>query len=272
MEFSGRPRLAAGLRVVRRGREHVQVGLHEGRRALLPRTTAVEETLATLLDNRSLEPAPTAEMVLETLHRHGCLTDTAEDADRARRRHARVALHGSVATERDLLTGLGVRVVAPGQAAEAALVAVQGELDRDRLDGLVRAGTPHLVLRLVDGTAVVGPFVVPGRTACLRCVDTHVGVGDPDHVAVTQRYVRATSRARPDGVPDVADLVLPALAAAWAVRDVVAHLEGRRPSAWSRTLTFDADPGPPREQVWPRNPDCGCTWTAHAPWSGTMEA
>ena len=273
MEFSGRPRLAPGLRVVRRGLQHLQVGLYDGRRALLPRTAAVEGTLAALLEHQPVEPGPGSEDVLETLWRHGCLADAAVENDRDRRRRAaRVAVRGGVGPERALLTGAGVRVVDPDRAADVVLVGVHGELERDRLDALVRHGTAHLVVRLVDGAAVIGPFVVPGRTACLRCLDAHDLARDPDHAAVTQRYVRATARPRADGAPDVGDRALPALAAAWAVRDVVAHLEGRRPASWSRTLTLGPDPAPPREQVWPTHPDCGCSWTAYAPWSGTMGA
>jgi len=163
-------------------------------------------------------------------------------------------------------------VVDPGTRADAALVVSHGELDRDRLDPLVRRGTPHVVVRLVDGTALVGPFVVPGVTACLRCIDAHQGIYDPDHVAVTHRYVRATARPRSDGVSDVRDPLLPAVAVAWAVRDVVAHLEGRRPATWSRTLVFDDDPTVRREEDWSRHPECGCCWAAHDPLSGTMGA
>lgn len=36
---------------------------------------------------------------------------------------------------------------------------------------LVRRRTPHLQVRLRDGKGIVGPFVVPGRTSCLRCAD-----------------------------------------------------------------------------------------------------
>lgn len=271
MDFSGRPRLAPGLRVVRRGREHLQVGLYDGRRVLLPRTPTVEHALAALLEHQPVEPEPAVAEVWRTLQRHGCLTEGPEEADRQRRRHAaRVALHGGLGPERALLRGAGVRVVAPDQAADVALLAVRGELDRDHLDPLVRDGLPHVVLRLVDGTAVVGPFVVPGRSACLRCLDAHASARDPDHAVVTQRYVRATARPRGDGAPDVDDPALSAVAAAWAVRDVVAHLEGHRPATWSRTLTFDPRPALPREQVWPTHPDCGCSWTPHAPWSGTM--
>jgi hypothetical protein len=183
-----------------------------------------------------------------------------------------VSLVGDLAGARDLLTRAGVRLVAAGADADVALVGGPGEVDRDRLDPLVRAGTSHLVLRLVDGAALVGPFVVPGLTACLRCIDAHRAIADPDHVPVTSRYVRATSRPRADGLADVADPVLEVLAHAWAVRDVVAHLEGRRPTTWSRTVHLDPDPALRREEDWSRHPECGCCWSAHTPLSGTMGA
>ncbi|MDV7197292.1 TOMM precursor leader peptide-binding protein [Rhodococcus kroppenstedtii] len=36
---------------------------------------------------------------------------------------------------------------------------------------LMHDGIPHLPVRCRDGVGVVGPFVVPGRTACLHCVE-----------------------------------------------------------------------------------------------------
>ncbi len=124
----------------------------------------------------------------------------------------------------------------------------------------------------MDGAALVGPFVVPGVTACLRCIDAHRTIHDPDHVVVTSRYVRAGSRARPDGAPDVSDPLLAAVAVAWAVRDVVAHLDGRRPSTWSRTLLLDVEPSRSEEEDWSRHPQCGCSWPAPDQLSGTMGA
>ena len=99
---------------------------------------------------------------------------------------------------------------------------------------------------MVDGGAVLGPFVVPGVTACLRCVDAHQSLLDPDHVAVTSRYLRATAVPRDDGVPDVADVALLALALTWAARDVVAHLAGREPATFSRTIRFGRRSGASR--------------------------
>lgn len=41
------------------------------------------------------------------------------------------------------------------------------------LDALSRSGTPHIYLACRDGRVVVGPTVVPGRSACLRCADLY---------------------------------------------------------------------------------------------------
>ena len=142
----------------------------------------------------------------------------------------------------ELLGAAGVTTTSEPGEADAVVAIGLGELPRERLDPLLRSSTSHVVVRLVDGGAVIGPFVVPGKTACLRCIDAHQSVLDPHHVAVTTRYVEATARARPDGMPDLVDPALAAIALAWAVRDVVVHLDGGQPSTWSRTLLLR--PGP----------------------------
>jgi hypothetical protein len=104
----------------------------------------------------------------------------------------------------------------------------------------------------------------------VRCIDAHLCIQDPDHVAVTSRYVRASARPRADGVPDIADPALAVVAVAWAARDIAAHLEGRTPSTWSRTFLLGREPTSRTEQDWSRHPQCGCCWSALGPWSGTM--
>jgi bacteriocin biosynthesis cyclodehydratase domain-containing protein len=266
--------LAPGLRVVTRGHDHLQIGLYDGRRVLLPRTPTVESAISALLERRPVAPDDATAAVLERLRQGGCLTDQDEiDRRDQRRRAGRVSVLGGLpgVEAHDLLARTGVIIAAVGDA-DVVLVLSTGEVSRDRLDPLLRGGTSHLVVRLVDGAALIGPFVVPGLTACLRCIDAHLSIADPDHVAVTSRYVRAPSQARADGLPDLTDPVLALVAAAWAVRDVVAHLEGRRPSTWSRTLRLDPDPSLREERDWSRHPECGCCWSADAPASGTMEA
>ena len=171
-----------------------------------------------------------------------------------------------------LLATAGLTTTPVPADADVVLVQALGELDREVLDPLIRGRTSHLVVRMVDGGAVLGPFVVPGATACLRCVDAHQSLLDPDHVTVTSRYLRATAVPRDDGVPDVPDVALLALAQTWATRDVAAHLAGREPATFSRTIRFGRDPVHREERRWLRHPDCGCCWPALNPSSGTIEA
>ena len=73
-------------------------------------------------------------------------------------------------------------------------------------------------------------------------------------------------------MPDVIDPALAALAHAWAVRDVIAHLDGSRPATWSRTIQLGPEAAHRREQDWSRHPECGCCWSVHDLASGTMGA
>lgn len=279
-EPARRPQLAQGVRVVRRGPHHLQIGLYEGHRAVLPRSESVQRALVTLLERRPVGDDPRELAVLATLDQHGLLRwesrQTQDPAIQARPTVARptVAVLGrmdvpGVPGPRALLEAAGLSLAPATGRVDVAVVLSMGEVDRVRLDPLIRAGTSHVVVRLVDGGAVLGPFVAPGTTACLRCIDAHMSVRDPDHVAVTARYVRATVHPRPDGIADV-DPALAWLALGWAVRDVAAHLDGREPSTWSRTLLFSADPARRTEHSWLRHPRCGCCWQADNRLSGTM--
>lgn len=265
------PRLARGLRVVRRGRDRIQVGLHAERRVVLPRTPLVEQTLLDLLHGDATGAEPAAAEVLDALRAHGCLRPDPGGPP------PRVAVveqgHSAAPTGSDrvgeLLGAAGLRLTPWLSTCDVALVVSWTELDRDVLDPLLRSGTPHLVVRLVDAGAVLGPFVVPGVTACLRCTDAHRSVEDPDHVAVTARYVRAGGARDGTGAPEVDDH-LADLVVGWAVRDVLAHLSGTRPATWSRTWHLPPDGGAPVIQDWSRHPGCGCCWAADARPSGTM--
>ncbi len=43
----------------------------------------------------------------------------------------------------------------------------------------MRLRIPHLLVRVRDGRGVIGPFVIPGRTSCLRCADLTRTDADP---------------------------------------------------------------------------------------------
>ena len=150
----------------------------------------------------------------------------------------------------------------PGAGAEpdcGVLVGV-GEPERERLDGWTRAGTPYLLVRLAEGRAVVGPFVVPGSTACLRCVDAHCSDADPAWPLLVRQYADASSRDRPDGVTEPLDPLLATLALSWAARDVASYAERARPSTWSATVTLHPQLTRLDTDRWPRHPGCGCSW------------
>ena len=135
-----------------------------------------------------------------------------------------------------------------------------GEPFREALDRHVRGETPHLLLRLVEGRAVLGPFVVPGRTPCLRCLDAHRTDADPSWPLLVEQYARAVLADRADGVPEPVDAALASVAVAWAARDLATYAEGGTPTTLASTIEL----GPRLETVetrqWSPHHRCGCSW------------
>lgn len=164
----------------------------------------------------------------------------------------------------ELLAGAGLgAAVGPHHAGtpgadrcDLAVHVAIGEPDRERLDGWMRADVPHLVVRCVEARVHVGPFVLPGATACLRCVDAHRGERDPRHALVVSQCTGAAPAGPvPEPVPgDLLDVAL-----VLAVRDLTAWADGRRPRTWSATVTVDPALTLP-ETRWRRHPGCGCAW------------
>ncbi|MBB6629110.1 TOMM precursor leader peptide-binding protein [Nocardioides sp. KIGAM211] len=273
--------LRPGLPVVRRDDRHLQVGVDAPHRTVLEDTPDVRRLLADL--QSSGRPAPTTAAGHQALLRltaagHLVDADVLEAAlgdapDRAATAAA-FALHGDAAPERladrarvraevtgpegavRLLTRLlgdcGAGPTEPSGEGAVAVVVADGEVGRDRLDPLVRAGLPHLLVSLGGTSVTIGPFVVPGLTACVRCVDAHRGERDPRRATVVDQAARSGDL-RPR------DPALAMLALAWAVRDVTAWSDGEQPSTWSRTVTVGTDLQPVAH-AWTRHPHCGCAW------------
>jgi len=296
-----RPVLAPGLRVLRRSRGELQIGLGPDRRLRLADTEPVRRTLGHLVRGEAVPDDDTGREVLDALApvlvdaagllspevaagdaAAAALSDPAGFQDRlAARRRARIALSGTLgpADPGPLLAAAGIHVVdrdpeadtCPPVGVTAALVLRVGEVDRAVLDPLVRDRTPHLVVRLLEGSALVGPFVDPGRTACLRCLDAHASLGDPDAATMAARHAAARDDRR-DGVAEPVDTALATLAVAWAVRDLVTHAEDGRPSTWSTTVRLSAGLASLTQTEWLRHPACGCGWLPDEAPSRTMEA
>src|SRR5262249_3919740 len=68
--------------------------------------------------------------------------------------------------------------VAVSSGATLHVVAVPGEPRRAASDRLVRDDVVHVWMATFPDRVRIGPFVAPGRSACLRCVDAHLGDRD----------------------------------------------------------------------------------------------
>lgn len=255
-----------GLHVVPRGRDLLQVGL--GRHAtvvdadpllldtlvrLVTETTPVSPRLAPLLESGALTAGPVPQ---DPLSRQLAREHPTDWVERLRRRHAcGVAVIGHVAGAAPEPQALLERSGLVGPTT-SALVLCDGSPEPAVLDALLRTATPHLLLRTLDGEVRLGPFVVPGLTACAACLEFHAGDLDPAHVDVQRRYREALGA---DRDPVDTDPAMLALAIGWAVGDLVAHADGERPSTWSTTFTLS--PGrTPEPTSWLRHPECGCHW------------
>ena len=240
-----------------------------------PATLATLREAALLVDDGALLPlVPVVGGLLPDRNDRAALAySDGEDAGgllERRRRHPTTVigfggLPGRRLAERlaELLSTAGLPSHADGRARNGDQVRVVvgvGEPPREVFDEPVRDGHPHLLVRMREGQALVGPFVVPGRTACLRCVDAHLTDADPCWPLLVAQYAARQAGDRADGVPEPVDSLLAELAVAWAARDVASYAEGRRPSTWSTTIRLDAQLTAVETQPWLRHPGCGCSW------------
>jgi hypothetical protein len=271
MDALGRPLLRPGWQAARFDDQHLQVGLDAPARVVLADSADVRRLLTVLADPDLPWEAPTtlsARHALERLRAADLLVALPGSGLEARlaaehgptaaqraasRRSARVAveappdLTGAAAA---LLRDEGVPTVT--SAASVVLVIARGPVRRGRLDALVQDARPHLVVSGGPTGWEVGPFVVPGRTACLRCVDAARAESEPRRAVIADQLARS---ARPVPVSPT----LQAAALALAVREVIGYVDGDLPATWSASVLLGVL-GAPRVAQWARHPLCGCAW------------
>ena len=103
------------------------------------------------------------------------------------------------------------------------------------------------------------PLVLPGRGACLRCLDLHRADRDP---AWPRVLAQLTGRASPTASEEAASALL---GASLAALQVLCHLDGRaRPAALGATLEVELPDGLASRRPWPPHPSCGCWRVAPA--------
>lgn len=137
-------------------------------------------------------------------------------------------------------------------AGEVVLLVNQGHHDRTTSEQLVRDAIPHLWVSVHATTVEIGPFVEPGRTACLGCVDGARNERNPRHLMRMAQLGTAAAL-------EAFDPGLLTLAAGWATRDLLAWVDGEVPATWSATVRIGRSLTVHREE-WLRHPHCGCAW------------
>jgi hypothetical protein len=250
--------LRPGIGLARRDADHLQLGIDPPLAAVLPDSPAVKLLLVELAHGAPLTTLDAATSpVLESLVAAGLAVAADELAATAARRAAcTVHVDAPDAVLGPLLVQLGAAgfgVTRDASEASAALLWTEGEPARARVDHWMRAGTPHLVVREGPQGTVLGPYVEPGATACLRCVDAHLGETDPRRALVVEQLAAAAPLR-----PLAPDPAARALAAAWAVHDLAAVAGGGRPASWSATVALAALP--PAVTAYRRHLHCGCAW------------
>jgi bacteriocin biosynthesis cyclodehydratase domain-containing protein len=154
---------------------------------------------------------------------------------------------------RELLPRAQIRLAAGPSDATLLVLTDAREPERSRSDDAMRAGLPHVWAYLRELVGVVGPFVVPGTTSCLRCVDCCRREVDPGWVAAISAAPRAV------GVPP-SDPVLAAVVAATVAQEVVAWASGYPPQTLDAVLEIPYVAGRVEHKGHPLHPQCGCGW------------
>jgi bacteriocin biosynthesis cyclodehydratase domain-containing protein len=156
-----------------------------------------------------------------------------------------------------------VAATAPAAAAEPTRVVLP---DLVVLTPVAGAATPepprllpHLLAEVRGEVGVVGPLVVPGTSACLRCLDLTRTDRDPGWPALAVQLATASRNQAP------CDGVLAAAVAAQTALQALAFLDGDGlPSAAGGTLELALPDWRWRRRSWQLHPDCDCGWSATA--------
>jgi hypothetical protein len=120
---------------------------------------------------------------------------------------------------------------------------------------LVASAVAHLTAAASEAIGVVGPLVIPGRTACLSCVDLARSDRDPAWPLILAQTCGRTSQ------PAACAAVLAAAVAAQAVAQALAYLDQAAPGAVviNGTLELVLPDWQWRRRSWAVHPHCRCS-------------
>jgi hypothetical protein len=146
----------------------------------------------------------------------------------------------------------------PDRTSGVDLVVLAGypEPDRHLADACARDNVAHVVLSLHARSAMLGPVVLPGRTACLRCADETRADTDPAWAALVPHLEQPLHRpvvAFAAGSPALVATLVAATAAT-----VLAMLDDLPPAYGGGLVRWAAACGPPSIAPLAPHPRCGC--------------
>ncbi|HSS67152.1 MAG TPA: hypothetical protein VLK34_01285 [Nocardioidaceae bacterium] len=296
-----RPILRPGVRLLRRDRHTWQLGLDWPGAAVVADSPALGAVLGSLDGFRDLEgvilaaasqgvDAEQCGHILDALIDRGLVTDgdltrpadVPESAWAAwslmsgrsagageidgRRRAAAIAVDGAgmVADEiRRLLPRARVASGDPSPTTGLIVLADDAEPARSRADAALHTGLPHLWASVRDCVGLVGPFVLPGSTGCLRCADAGRADVDPAWPTLLDEATRDAP------VVAAVDEPLATAVAALAVHEIAVWASGLGPQTLGGVVEIPYGFGPVQRLDLDLHPQCGCGWPT---WQDTMGA
>ncbi|MEV6031109.1 hypothetical protein AB0L65_08170 [Nonomuraea sp. NPDC052116] len=134
---------------------------------------------------------------------------------------------------------------------DLVILAPVAPLDGVMVNELTALGIPHLLASAFEGHGTVGPLVLPGKTACLHCLDLTRRDRDPMWPIVTARL---------GGYPPgeiACDVTLAALVAAAVAGHALAYLDGRESAVTNGTMDVTPD-WRWKRRSWTIHPQCRC--------------
>lgn len=143
---------------------------------------------------------------------------------------------------------------APASTALPDLAILVGRHPMELRASLMRDQIPHLAVAADEAIGVVGPLVIPGRTACLRCLDLTRSERDPAWPLILAQL----EGREPD--PLACDAPLAAAVAAQAAAQVLGFIDRAVAvdAVANGTLELVLPGWQWRRRTWPRHPGCSC--------------
>lgn len=287
-----RPTLRPGLHVLRRDLRTMQIGLEWSGVAALADSPALQIVLDVVDGFRDVEGVvlaarsrgigrADAEDVIEALLDSGALVDQSvlkppelahaswsamwllagprrnAAAVLSARSRNRVLVSGSgrvASLVRGLVEAEQVPVTSSAEDATVVVLAGDREPSRDAADEAMRRGLPFLCVGVRELVGLVGPFVVPGSTACLRCVDLARTQLDPCWPTLVDS-AEVNPPPTPCGSP-----ALFAVTAGYAAQEVAIWASGLVPLSCDRVIELPHGFGEVQTIAFEPHPECGCGW------------